>query len=186
MANFGASQLNPGVRRTFRWGHVTDDYSDAPGRSYGDYGPPARWVTVVSPVAPESVAMVLAAERHWQVKPLGSRYMIFGRGVLQAVLAEGEVSPTETGSRVHIALHRAEPSRIPATAAGLATLVATGIAYWSFMVGRENWWTAAVLAGVGWFVTVWQSIRLGRRVSDEERAALASKIVKALRGREMA
>jgi len=72
---------------------VTDDF---PGESsgvasQGAYGPPARWATLVSPVAPESVVMVLSSSRQWRVKQLGSGFILFGAGRLEPLIAEAEV-----------------------------------------------------------------------------------------------
>jgi hypothetical protein len=130
--------------------------------------------------------MVLGAQRHWQVKQVGSGFIIFGSGALQAVLAEGEVLATETGSRVQISLVRAEPSSVPAAVVGIATLVLGVIAFVGWGAGHRSWWIAAIVAAACLVLFAWQSARLGRRVSEEERAAFVGQIVKALRGREVA
>jgi hypothetical protein len=153
------------------------DFGESAGSSFqGAYGAPARWATVLSPVAPESVVLALSAHRAWQVKPLGSGFILFGSGPLQAVVAEGEVSATETGSRVHIALHRTDPSSVPAAVVGIATLIVAVVAAFAWWVGHRVWWVVATVAGVGIIVTAWQLSRLDQRVSDQERAALIAQV----------
>ena len=161
------------------------DFGEPAGTaSAAAYGAPARWATVLSPVAPESVVLVLSGQQGWQVKPMGSRFLLFGSGPLEAVVAEGEVSATETGSRVQMSLQRTERSSIPATAVGIMTLVTALAAALSWWLGHRLWWPIATVAGLGVVITVWQFSRLEQRVSDLQRAMLVAQVVKALRGRE--
>jgi hypothetical protein len=167
---------------------VTDeDYAgDASAvAAQGPFGPPARWATIISPVAPESVVMVLAARREWQVRPLGSGFVVFGSGLLKDVVAEAEVQATDTGCRIQIALHKAERSAIPATIVGSATLVVaalTGLAWW---LGNQLWWLGLGLTMVGLAVSAQLHSRLSQRVTNDERTALVRQIASALRGREV-
>ena len=163
-----------------------DDYpgeSSAPAAE-GPYGPPARWATLVSPVAPESVVMVLSSNRQWQVRQVTSGFVLFGSGALEAVVAEGEVVPTDTGCRIQLALHRAERSSIPATVAGGATVATGGAGLLAWWAGNNLWWLGAMLVAVGLVITAQLFGRLSERVTEEKRVALVNQIAKALRGRE--
>jgi hypothetical protein len=167
---------------------VTDDFTGDSGglASQGAYGPPARWATLVSPVAPESVVLVLSSSRQWRVKQLGSGFLLFGSGLLGQVVAEAEIVPTDTGCRIQIALQRTETSGVPvAVAAVLTTGVAVGacVAWW---LSSSMWWVGALGAGAGFVATGVLADRRSRRVTDEERAALVQQIAKALRGWEVA
>jgi hypothetical protein len=164
-----------------------DDYpgDSSPPAAEGPYGPPARWATLVSPVAPESVVMVLSSHRQWQVKQLTSGFVLLGSGSLEAVVAEGEVVPTDTGCRIQLAVQRAERSSIPATVAGGATVATGGAGVLAWWAGNNLWWLGAVLAIFGLVITAQLLGRLSERVTEEERAALVNQIVKALRGREL-
>ena len=162
-----------------------EDYSgDASAvAAEGPFGPPARWATIVSPVAPESVVMVLGAHRGWQVRPLGSGFVVFGSGLLKDVVAEAEVQASDTGCRIQIALQKAERSAIPATIVGSATVVVaalTGLAWW---LGNQLWWLGLALTMVGVAVTAQLQSRLWQRVTDDERTALVKQMATALRGR---
>ena len=160
------------------------DFGEPAGSSEEAYGAPARWATVLSPVAPESVVSVLSGHRTWQVKPLGSRFLLFGNGRLGAVVAEGEVSATETGSRVHISLYRTEPSSIPVSVVGITTLVAAAAAALAWWLVHRLWWPVATIAGVVAIITAWQLSRFGQNVSERDRAELVAEVVEVLRGRE--
>ena len=167
---------------------MTDDF---PGESSGvasegAYGPPARWATLVSPVAPESVVLVLSASRQWRVKQLGSGFILFGAGRLEPLVAEAEIVPTDTGCRIQIALQRTETSGVPVAVAAVLTTgvaVAACAAWW---LSHSMWWVGVLGAGAGFVATAVLADRRSRRVTDEERAVLVQQIAKALRGREVA
>jgi len=115
---------------------------------------------------------------------MGSRFLLFGKGPLEAVVAEGEVSATETGSRVQMSLQRTERSSTLATVVGIMTLVTALGAALSWWLDHRLWWPIATVAVVGVVITVWQFSRVDQRVSDLQRAELVAQVVKALRGRE--
>lgn len=168
---------------------MTEDNAGAAGESVSPSqeapGPAARWATLLTPVASESIVATLRSNPSWQVRPIHAGFVLHGTGSLISVVAEAEVVAVEYGSRIHLALYRA-PGSSTAIATCAAVTAATALPAFATWAAQAFWWPTLVLPLSGALATLVLLDRRGRRVTLAERETFVMALVKALRGKELA
>ena len=163
-----------------------DGYIDEPGEpggsvSTGPAGPPARWATVVTPVSSDAIISVLRSDRQWHVTPLKDGFALRVKRANRSLLAMGEVVPTDTGSRIQLALYPGERSGLMAGIFSVVTAILSipPLVGW-VQHGVWGWTLAPPVAAA--LVTLVFVDHQSARITDTDQAAVVKAVVRVLRG----